>query len=296
MPTTYPAREGSISGDLVTWSRFLNSPTMVERRLRTLAENRFIADVLLTREEGAEGGSVLYEQNESIFPDRGAEAVEPGAKYPSTTLGEGTALLAAVKKWGVQTEVTDESIRRRRRSPVDKAMAKLTNGVVQKVDTVALAAIASAVTQSIAVATAWTTSTKILRDILTGVATIRALNQGFEPDVLVVSDLTYAIVASDPTIAASIRREDPTAPVYTGRFPVIGGVTILPTPNIPVANTAFLVDTTQLGGLIDEVPLNAKSIRQEDGPSVVEGWVLRAMRATVPIVEEPSAALKFTGI
>lgn len=296
MPVTYPPVAPTVSGDIVSINRFLNSPTLVERRLRTLAENRFIGDVLLTGRAEPSGGAVQFEQSESLFPDKAVEAIEPGAKFPQTTLGDGASLIAAVRKWGIDATVTDEAIRRLRRNPVDKAMTKLTNGVVRQVDTVVLAAIAAAVTQSIAVATAWSTSTKILRDILTGKATIRALNQGFEPDILVVDDLMFAIVASDPTIAAALRREDPNNPVYSGAFPVIGGVTILPSPNIPVANTAFLVDSSQLGSMAEEVPLTGNSIREEDGPTVVEGWVLRAKRVVVPIVQEPSAALKFTGI
>lgn len=296
MPTMYPPTAPTISGDIVSINRFLNSPAMVERRLRTLAENRFIGDVLLSGRVQAEGGAVQFEQSESIFASRTAEAIEPGAKYPNSGIPDGTSLISPVRKWGLQTTVTDEAIRRLRRNPVDRALTKLTNGVVQQVDTVTLAAIAAAVTQSIAVATAWATSTQILRNILTGVATIRALNQGFEPDTLVVGDLIYAIVMSDPTISAGLRREDPSNPVYTGEFPVIAGVRILPSPNLPVANTALLLDSTQLGAMADEQPLTANSIREEDGPSVVEGWVLRARRVVVPIVQEPSAALKFTGI
>ena len=44
----------------------------------------------------------------------------------------------------------------------------------------------------------WTGSTAtILRDILLAVADVRALNQGFEPDTVLVDDLTYAYVASE---------------------------------------------------------------------------------------------------
>jgi hypothetical protein len=298
MPTTYPPAPPTVTSDgLETISRFLNSPALVQRRLRTLAENRFIADVLLPNRVQASGGAVQYEQNESIFPDRNAESIEPGAKYPLTTLGIGPSLIAAVKKWGLDTTVTDEAIRRLQRNPVDRAFAKLVNGVVKQVDTVALAAVAAAVTQTYAVGTAWSTSTKILRDLLTSRATIVALNQGYEPDLAVVDDLTFAIVASDPTLAGTfMRREDPANPVYTGRFPTVGGLTILPTPNIPVAGRALVLDSTQLGGHADEVPLTSNSIRQEDGPTVVEGWVLRAKRISVPFVQEPASAIWLTGI
>lgn len=297
MPTTYPPAAPSVTSDgVLTINRFLNSPTLIERRLRSLAENRFITDVLLTGRARSSGGAVQFEQGESIFADRNPEAIEPGAKYPTTTLGQGTSLVASVRKWGIDAIVTDEAVRRLLRNPVDRALTKLTNGVVRQVDTVALTAIAAAVTQSITVATAWTTSTRILRDILTGVATIRGLNQGFEPDTLVVDDMLYAIVMSDATIQGGLRREDPRNPIYTGEFPVIAGVRILPSPNLPNAGQPVLLDSTQLGSTVDEVPLSAGSIREENGPTVVEGWVLRAKRVTVPIVQEPAAAIKFVGV
>lgn len=295
---TYPALPAPsvLSDGTLTISRFLNTPTLIQRRLRTLAENRFIGDVLLSGRAPSAGGAVQYEQNESIFPDRPVEAVEPGAMYPTSTVGRGPSLISAVRKWGLDAIVTDEAIRRLLMNPVDRALQKLVNGVVKQVDTVTLAAIAGAVTQTIAVATAWSTSTKILRDILTGKATINALNQGYNPDTLAVDDFTYAVVMSDPTIAAGLRREDPENPIYTGRFPVIGGVRILPTPNIPTPGTAILLDSSLLGSMVDEVPLIGGSIREENGPTVVEGWVLRAKRVVVPIVQEPASALIFTGI
>lgn len=299
MPTTYPPAAPTVdSAGIETISRFLNTPTLVQRRLRTLAENRFITDRLLRGDVQASGGAVQFEQNESIFPDRAAEAIEPGAKYPITTLGIGPSLISAVKKWGLDAVVTDEAIRRQLRNPVDRAMAKLVNGVVKQVDSVSLAAINLAVTQTMAVATAWATSTKILRDLLTAKATIVALNQGYDPDVAVVDDLVFAIIVSDPTIAASIPRETANSPVLQGTsaLPVVGGLTIMPTPNLPTAGTAFVADSMALGGHADEVPLGSNSIREENGPTVVEGWVLRAKRVTVPFVQEPAAAIKLTGI
>lgn len=296
MPTTYPPAPPTLSGDILSINRFLNQPTLLQRRLRTLAENRFIGDVLLSGRAPASGGSVQFQQSESIFPVRKPEAIEPGSRFPMTPVADGTALLAGVKKWGLDVPVTDESIRRLLRNPVDRAMTKLVNGVVQQVDTVALTAINAAVTQTMAVATAWSTSTKILRDLLTAAATIRALNQGYDPDTAVVDDLTHAIVMSDPTISAGLRREDPQNPIYTGDFPVIGGLRILPTPNIPTPGTAFVLDSTQLGSMVDEVPLSSTSWREENGPTVVQGWVLRALRVVVPIVQEPLSAMKLTAI
>ena len=47
MAVLYPPAQPSISGDVVTISRFLNNPTLVARRLRTLAgEDKTYVDVM----------------------------------------------------------------------------------------------------------------------------------------------------------------------------------------------------------------------------------------------------------
>lgn len=296
MPTTYPAAPPTLTGDVLDINRFLNTPTLIQRALRTIAQQRFIGDFILSGRGDSAGGAVLFEQNESIYPDRSVESIEPGAEYPTTTVGTGPGLIAAIKKWGLDVPVTDEAIARFRFDVVGRAMQKLVNGVVKQVDTVALAAVASAVTQTQAAGTAWATSTHILRDLLTAKATINALNQGYDADTVVVDDLTWAKLMSDATIAAGLRRENPDNPIYTGNLPEIAGLTIAVTPNLTSAGTALVLDRKVLGSMIDEVPLTSRSIRQDDGPKVVEGWILRAKRQVVPIVQEPNAAVSITGI
>lgn len=293
MPYFYPPVAPTLSGDTLSISRFLQSPTLITRRLRTLAENRFIADVLLQGRYNATGGAVLFEQNESIFPGRSAEAVDPGADFPLAATGTGAAQLAAVKKWGLDTFVTDEAIKRLLIDPVARGLMKLSNGVVQQVDSVALAAIAAAVTQTFAAANAWSTSSAtILRDATRAKAVITALNQGYDPDTLVVNDSMYAYVMSDPTITSGLRREDPQNPIYTGVLPKIANLDILVTPNLPVGVSAMVLDRKILGGLADEEPLSGRSIRDDEN----EQWRLRAKRITVPAVIEPNAAIKLTGV
>lgn len=307
MPYTYPPAAPTISGDNITISRFLKDPQLIARRLRTLAEQRFIADVLLTGRFDAEGGAIGYEQGESIYSDKAPEAVAPGAEYPLTKIGQGEAQLAKTVKWGRDAEITDESIARRKMDPVNRAMTKLVNQMVKTIDGVGLAVISSQVTQTIAASSVWSGSTAtILRDTLKAVATIRALNEGFEPDIIVVDDMMWATVMSDDKIAQLLRREDGKAPIYTGNFPEIAGLRFLPTPNLPVANTALVVDSSQLGGMADEklagpgyasaggsIPgVEVKSIRDEDN----DKYRLRSRRVTVPVVVEPKAAIKITGV
>ena len=305
MPITYPPAAPSISGDQLTISTFLNSPTLVARRLRTLAENRFIADALLTARLTTTSGSVLYEQGESIYSDKAPESVAPGGEYPITGVGLGTSQLAKTEKWGQDSLITDEAISRQNIDPVNRAMTKQVNQLVKTIDAAAMSAIVSSVTQTVAASAVWDTgSPAILRDVLKVVATIRALNEGFEPDTLVVDDTTWAVLASDPTIAGLRAREDKDNPIYSGDFLVIAGLRVLPTPNLGISKGALVVDSTQLGGMADEnlggpgyssadgVGVQAKTIRED----AEDRWRIRARRVTVPVVLEPNAAHKITGV
>ncbi|VFA94767.1 hypothetical protein [Nocardia farcinica] len=307
MPYTYPPAAPSITGDNITISRFLKDPTLIARRLRTLAEQRFIADVLLTGRFDATGGSIRYETGESIYADKAPEQVAPGAEYPLTSISDGTEQVAKTAKWGRDSEITDEAIARRKMDPVNRALVKQVNQMVKTVDSIALAAIASQVTQTTAASASWSSgSATILRDVLKAVAQIRALNEGFEPDTIVVDDMTWAMVMSDDKIAQLLKREDGLAPIYTGDFPQIAGLRFLPTPNLPVTGAAIVADTTQLGGMADEklggpgyvsaggsIPgVEVKTIRDDEN----DKYRLRSRRVTVPVVLEPRAAWKITGV
>ncbi len=309
MAVLYPPAQPSLSGDVVTISRFLNSPTLVARRLRTLAEQRFIADVLLSGRIATTSGSVLYETGETIYSDRAPQSVAPGAEYPLTPISTGNASLAKTVKWGNDAEVTDEAIARQLFNPVDKALTKLVNQTVKTVDGVAMSAIHSAVTQNTAAIATWTTgSPSILRDIARARGKIDALNQGYDPDYLVVDDATYANLISDASVASLLRRENGDNPVYTGTFPVIDGLTVLRSPSMTNAGTssayALVVDSKALGAMVDEnlggpgyvasdgVGIQAKTIREDE----TDKWRIRCRRVTVPIVQEPAAAWKITGV
>lgn len=307
MAVTYPPAPPSLSGDVETINRFLANPTQVSRRLRTLAENRYIADAILTGRFQVSGGAILYETGESIVSDEAPLAVAPGAEYPLVTVGTGAASLAKVTKWGQDTIVTDESIKRRLLDPVERAFTKMVNQNVKTVDSAALSAIATAVTQSTNAAADWSTATgvQILKDVLLAKASIVALNQGYEPDTVVVDDVNHAHAMAAFVAAGYFARENNSDnPALTGMFPVIGGLRWLASPNVPEANKAIVLDSSQLGGMADEdlggpgysgrgpVGVEGKSIRDDEN----DAWRLRVRRVTVPVVIEPAAAWKVAAI
>lgn len=303
MPNAFPPASPTIAGDYMTVSRFLNTPTLVARRMRTLAEQRLISTSILTGRETVSGGAISFEQNEGLFTDRPVEAVSPGGEYPLTTVGDGTAQLAKVVKWGQDTFVTDEAAKRKAMSAVDKALLKLINTAAKNVDTVSLAAIASSVTQTQAAAAAWSAATgvQMLRDVLKAKAALAALNQGYDADTMVIDDLTWALIASDQTLISTIARETQSNAVVTGNFDVLAGLRIMRTPNLPAAG-AWILDSSQLGGIatedlggnyqkVDGI-LESKTIRDEDN----DQWRLRARAVAVPYINEPNAAIRITGI
>lgn len=308
MPYTYPPSGPTITGDLVSISRFLNNPTLVARRVRTLADQRYIADAILTGRYDGTGGAVEFETSDPLDSGEDPRAVNPGMEYPLVSPATGLASIARTVKWGQDALITDESVARRRGQPVDRALQKLVNRNVSYVDSVALAAVATAVTANAAgVNPLWSTATaaEILTDVALAKANILALNQGFTPDTVVVDDLHFAYaMAAFATAGLTARERDASNPILTGEFPVILGMRWLATPNIATAGTALVCDSTQLGGMADEdlggpgyvnaggVGVQVKTMREDEN----DQWRVRARRVTVPVVQEPAAGRWITGI
>lgn len=308
MPFAYPPAAPTLSGDLLTISRFLQSPTAIRRRLRDFKDLRFVSDQLLTQRFQAVGGAVLYELSEPFVNDRPVEAVAPGSSYPQANQPTGTAGLAAVSKWGQKVPLTDEAIKRNvyGQAEVDRALQKTVNTIIQQVDGVTMAAIASTVTASVASATAggtgWAdTAANILFDVLKARAAILALNQGYKPDTLLINDLHYAYMLTDERIAALLRRETTDNPVYTGEMEMLSNLSVVVAPST-VAINPYVLDATMLGGMADETDtspgyavsdqaVEIKSIRVEDK----DKWELQGRRLTVPVIQEPGAACEITG-
>jgi hypothetical protein len=306
MPYTYPPAGPSISGDTVSISRFLNNPTVLARRLRTLLEQRYIADTLLSGRFTVSGGAVTYETGEAIGTGDNPRAVNPGMEYPLANPATGTASIAKTVKWGQDGLITDESIKRRQMDPVNRTLTKLANQNVTYVDSVALSAIATVVTATAAAPAGASamTAQQWITTVMLAKQNIIALNQGYSPDTVVLDDLSWGYAMGAFIGAGLTPRETGNTPLLTGDFPTILGMRWLATPNIPTANVALVLDSTVLGGMADEdlggpgyakingQGVEVKSMREEEK----DQWRVRARRVTVPIVVEPAAARKITGL
>jgi hypothetical protein len=307
MPGTYPAGAPTLSGDTVSISRFLQSPTALRRRLRTFRDLRFVSDQILTQRFRSQGGAVLYEQSEPFVSTRTPEAVGAGSEYPYGDLPTGTGAIASIAKWGQKLKLTDEEISRNAYggAAVDRTLRKVVNTIIKQVDSVSMSAVASAITATTAAATNWETvaTAKPLTDILLAKSQITGLNLGYNPDTLVVSDKAYVYLMVNDAVAALRQRESTDNPVYSGDIETVAGLTVLVTPNLPTPTTAIVLDSTQLGGMADEMDgapgyavsdlgVEVKSIRRDD----LDAWDLQGRRKTVPVVLEPGAGYEITGV
>ena len=304
---TYPPAAATLSDPNLTASRFLQNPNFVARALQTMGDLRYRGTFLLTGRQETTGGAVGYELVEGIFADAPPEIVAPGGEYSLTAIGDGPAGLARVAKYGKDTLITDEAIKRRQMDPVSKGLLKLVNSAQLVIDQAVVSVIASAITQTRAAATAWNAaSPTVLRDILRAVADVRALNLGYEPNALLVDDQTWAYLASDTQISAAMAREAATNPIYTGRFEVLAGLQVIPTPaaNLPlgVGTSAWVVDTNQLGFIATEdlqqgyqaagELVQSKVIRQDEN----DAWRVRVRANFVPVVTDPGAGFRISGV
>lgn len=304
MAITYPPAAPTLTGDIVAISRFLNTPTAVSRRLRTIAENRFISDALLTGR--IEGSSILYETDESIYTNRAPEVVAPGTQYPRGLAPTGTAAVANPVKWGEEVPITDEEVGRFRGQAVERNLQKIVNYLVYTVDSTALAVINAAVTQSINAIANWNAAgANMILDLLRAKATIRALNKGYEPDAVACDDFAFAYIMGNLNVLATMARESGTTVSMTGDLPVIAGLRIMPTPNLPTAGTAIVVDTSALGAMGYENipspeyqgdPANGIETMTRRDPAANDSWLVRGRRPVVPFVQEPGAGCKIAAI
>lgn len=306
MPSTFPPAAPSLTGDLLTIHRLLQTPTLLQRRLRTITDLRFVSDQILTQRFRTSGGAIQYQVSEPIVSDRPVESVAPGSEYPLALTPEGTAALAQVLNWGQASIITDAEIKRSvpMGDAVDRKLRKLMNSVISKVDAITISAVGSAITANGAATANWdNANATILRDLERAKAAVIDLNMGYVPDTVLMSSTKYAELASDTAVATLRRREDPGNPIYSGKIDVIDDLKVITTStsNLP-SDDVWVLDSTQLGGMADEsdvdpgytvadLAVQVQTLRVPDRDS----FRMWARRITVPVIQEPGAGYKITG-
>lgn len=301
MSYTYPVKHPEGTLTTAELHLLLSNPTVIAQRVAELADQKFIADFLLSGRFSAQGGGVFYETGEEIFAGEDPEAISPLGEYPTVVLESGEVVSARTVKWGLDSVVSDEKIARQGIAYVNRGITRLVNTVVRHVDRVAMAVIASRVTSTFASLETWTTAGNAVEALMTIQAERAALGFGIDLDTVVLRPAQYAKVIGMLIDDKALPRESG-ATAIQGNLPVDAlGLTWATTPHFQGANP-LLVDREQLGGMADEdlggpgyvrteaFGVEAKTIREEKP----EGYTLRARRVTVPVVTEPLAGVALT--
>ncbi|WP_238148802.1 hypothetical protein [Serinicoccus sediminis] len=309
MSLSYPVPAAPATGDAALAHRILKSPPTVAQRVQDLSLRRYIADLLLSERLEAVGGAIVYESGEEVGTGEAPRAVAPGASYPLVSVGEGVANLAKTTKWGQDMPITDESIARRKMSPVNRAFTRLVNQNVMHVDSIAMSVITTAAGTSTPVSARWTDDAtdaeQILKDVLRARARAQRRELGINLNVAALDPMVYAEVKAKFIAAGYVPREGGN-PLSTGDedFLNVENIVWTATPH-GVPGAVVLADNELLGGMADEdlqspgyaratgdaAGVEVKSIRDEDN----DRYKVRARRVTVPVVLEPYAAEILTG-
>jgi len=278
----------------------LRNPLLIAKRVASLTDQRFIGDYLLAGRYSAEGGGIFYETGEQIFPSDVSESVAPNGEYPKTVMTDGEIASAKTDKRGLETDVTDERIKRGSQGALDRALTKIVNGLVRDVDSIAMAVVASKVTDAFA-SSAWTTVANVVQSLAAAKANREDLALGLNLDTVALSGAQWAKVMGLFASAGVLPREDGN-PIVNGQFPAnLLGYTWVTSPHI-VGSDPLLVDREQLGGMADEdlgSPDYARAgdfnVETYSKRNDTDSYTVRARRVVVPVVLEPRAGLRVTG-
>jgi hypothetical protein len=118
-----------------------------------------------------------------------------------------------------------------------------------------------------------------------------------------MSTTKYALLVTDPAIAALRKREASDNPIYGGEIETLGKYQIIATAssNLP-SDDVWVFDRDALGGMADETEqdpgyatMDNNLQYQTERIAKRDAWDIWARRITVPVVLEPAAAVKLTG-
>lgn len=302
--STYPNVQRDRALTAAEVHQFLASPGLVARKLQEITDLSFVSDYLLRGTSDATGtGAVVVEEDESLFADAASEEITPGGEYPLAAVAEAAASLVALRKRGVDTELTDERIARSPRDELARKLQRLANTIIRDFDAYTSGIVASKVTQTHTGA-AWSSGSVIIDDTLMAAAKIEELELGYTPNTVVLKPTHYAKVSS-LLIAANVLPREAGNPLLSGaRSFEYMGLTWVKSMYSPFTDP-FVVDAENLGGIASEnigSPGYASTERgvevktwRPSGRDDNDSWLLRARRVAVPYVTAPKAGIRITG-
>ncbi|MEG1971276.1 MAG: major capsid protein [Burkholderiaceae bacterium] len=291
----YPPASPTVNGTKITVEQYLKQPTRVERQLNNLALERFLADKIFGKGT-AEGGAVIYDRitENSLYLEREVQVIEPGSNFPILNDSDTGANVAVVEKHGGGVIITYEDGRRDRRDKLKRESTRLVNTITRKTDTRALAILDKDPDIPTAAGTDWSdpATRDAIGDIAGAMSQINNSDLGYNTTMAIVNPVQALALFGDKSIRDALPRENKNDnPIASGTINGLMGLTWYESNRVPVG-TAWFMGGQQVGSIHDEIPQYTRVVDDQ----LRERWVIMGARVAVPVVTDPFAAFKLTGL
>jgi hypothetical protein len=305
--TTFSPLAPTVNGTRITVDYLVKNPVLVQRILRSLVNKRLIGARMLTGRVDVTGtGAAIFETGESIFANDVAEVIDELAEYPLTDTSDVALSVFTVDKYGLATDIPDAVIQRNRMDVVARKLVKIANRIVFGFDTRCLSVIASGVTATSPASALWSAAgADPLLDTLLAAAAVDGLDEGFEVNTIALKPVPWARLVANAKILNMQPREGGDNPVVTGKMIAFAGLEIYKTNAMPAGVDVMLVDRLQLGSImyedqgggyqgdagdVDGVQSKLFRLDKQDGVR------LQVRKLQEPVLQEPGAGIKLTGV
>lgn len=292
MPTNIVATTDSPQ---LTVAQMLRDPLFIPALTLDRLDQLFVAEKVLRPAGKPEGGTVVYYESTPLFSDSTSEYVEEFGDIPVAVSSLGTPRTARSRKRALGVTISQEMQDRNKVDLVNTQITQVRETIVRDFDSTFWTAILAASTNTLAVGTAWATSTSLRKNILAARKLILDQKMGFLPDTLVVNPTNANdIMTSTEMTQIYVGNVADQNPLLSGRinFPFVG-LDVLQTYAVP-AGTAVMVQKGKVGGYADERPLQATPLYKWK-PNA-ETWRSDLLRTTAIFIDQPKAATVITGI
>lgn len=255
-----PSGSFTSASPTLTVQALLAQPRRISRDLVNLVSKRLVGDRLLVRgsEDQVRGGSMVYQEDESIFPDDDPLEIAEDADWPRTTYTEAVKT-ALVKQYGLEQPVSNLAIRRNQIDRLRRAERKLANGIVKFIDSKVFSMIQdSTAVHTFASAALWTAAaTDIIAEVVKAQELIEVEDKGyngFEDSVLVLHTKRRDDLLKNTGLRDALPRETNSGQIRTGQMaPFLGLGEILFSSQIAEAS-GIVMDRSVAGTIADERP------------------------------------------
>lgn len=275
---------------------FLKNPSRVERVVRDLTKDKTIADYAFGQGD-AKDGAVIYDEVTGHPEDanRDVEVIAPGANFPSIGVLDEEEKLAKVDKYGGESWLTFEAIRRNDVDVLNKRLQAVKNLIIRRVNKVCVNALTkNANINKLVLSKAWSDLTSDpIADLFSAKALIDDAELGYEGNLYLANPLDvqqYLLGRKD--VREQLPRESKELnPVLAGDLGNLAGGEWIKSSAI-ARGELYVIERGMAGSVRDEEGGTKTNVYETPANqrTYIQGW-----RSIVPIITDPKAVTKITG-